>query len=109
MESRPLAFAGPAVSRLGLGLAALGRPAYITLGHGEDFPEGRDPEAMQRHAHDVLDFAHAAGITYVDVARSYGRAADRRASCAPRRAGVPAWNSRDPRRPRAGRRWHAPC
>jgi aryl-alcohol dehydrogenase-like predicted oxidoreductase len=74
MESRALAFGGPALSRLGLGLAALGRPAYITLAHGEDFPEGRDPDAMERRAHAVLDAARAAGITYVDAARSYGRA-----------------------------------
>jgi aryl-alcohol dehydrogenase-like predicted oxidoreductase len=74
MESRPLAFGGPTVSRLGVGLAALGRPAYITLGHGDDFPEGRDPDAMERRAHAVLDAALAAGITYYDVARSYGHA-----------------------------------
>jgi aryl-alcohol dehydrogenase-like predicted oxidoreductase len=74
METRPLAFGGPPVSRLGLGLAALGRPAYINLGHREDFPEGREPAAMERRAHVVLDAALAAGITYVDVARSYGRA-----------------------------------
>jgi aryl-alcohol dehydrogenase-like predicted oxidoreductase len=74
METRPLGPAGPAVSRLGLGLAALGRPAYIVLRHGEDFPEGREPEAMERRAHAVLDAALAAGITYYDVARSYGRA-----------------------------------
>ncbi len=74
IETRPLAFGGPAVSRLGVGLAALGRPAYITLGHGGDFPEGREPEAMQRRAQAVLDAALSAGITYVDVARSYGRA-----------------------------------
>ena len=74
METRALGLGGPRVSRLGLGLAALGRPAYINVGHAEDFPEGRDPEEMQRHAHDVLDVAKAAGITYVDVARSYGRA-----------------------------------
>jgi aryl-alcohol dehydrogenase-like predicted oxidoreductase len=74
METRPLAFGGPPVSRLGVGLAALGRPAYITLGHGDDFPEGRDPDAMERRAHAVLDAALAAGITCLDVARSYGRA-----------------------------------
>jgi aryl-alcohol dehydrogenase-like predicted oxidoreductase len=73
IETRPLGRGGPAVSRLGLGLAALGRPAYISLGHGEDFPEGRGPEAMERHAHAVLDAALAAGVTYYDVARSYGR------------------------------------
>ena len=37
MDSRRLAGNGPALSRLGLGLAALGRPAYMTLGHDRDF------------------------------------------------------------------------
>jgi aryl-alcohol dehydrogenase-like predicted oxidoreductase len=74
MEKRRLAFGGPEVSRLGLGLAALGRPAYIDVGHAEDFPQGRDPAAMERQAHAVLDAALAAGITYLDAARSYGRA-----------------------------------
>lgn len=60
--------------RLGLGLAALGRPAYITLGRGEDLPGGRAPEELERNAHDVLDAAFAAGVRYVDAARSYGRA-----------------------------------
>ena len=61
-------------ARLGLGLAALGRPAYLNVGHGGDFPEGRSPEAMERHAHAVLDAAHAAGLRAFDAARSYGRA-----------------------------------
>ena len=74
METRPLAFGGPPLSRLGVGLAALGRPAYLVLGHGEDFPEGRDPHAMEHRAFAVLDAAFAAGVTYLDVARSYGRA-----------------------------------
>ena len=74
METRPLAFGGPPLSRLGVGLAALGRPAYIDLGHGDDFPEGREPEAMERRAFAVLDAALAAGVTYLDTARSYGRA-----------------------------------
>ena len=65
---------GPRVTRLGLGMAALGRPAYIDVGHAKDFPDGRSPEAMERHAHAVLDAAYAAGIRYVDCARSYGRA-----------------------------------
>jgi len=64
----------PPPSRLGLGLAALGRPAYLDVGHGDDFPEGREPAAMERRAHAVLDAALAAGVGYVDVARSYGRA-----------------------------------
>ena len=74
MDKRRLAFGGPEVSRLGLGLAALGRPAYIDVGHEEDFPQGRDPAVMERQAHAVLDAALAAGITYLDAARSYGRA-----------------------------------
>ena len=65
---------GPALSRLGLGLAALGRPAYIDVGHGDDFPDGREPAAMEHRAHAGRDAARAAGITYYDAARSYGRA-----------------------------------
>jgi aryl-alcohol dehydrogenase-like predicted oxidoreductase len=74
METRRLAFGGPEVSRLGLGLAALGRPAYIDNGRGDDLPGDRTPEDLERRTHEVLDAALAAGITYVDAARSYGRA-----------------------------------
>jgi aryl-alcohol dehydrogenase-like predicted oxidoreductase len=62
------------LGRLGLGMAALGRPAYITLGHADDFPEGRSPADMERHARAVLDAAYAGGIRTLDAARSYGRA-----------------------------------
>jgi aryl-alcohol dehydrogenase-like predicted oxidoreductase len=62
------------VSRIGLGLAALGRPGYINVGHAADFPEGTDVESMQRHALAVLDAAYAGGIRYFDAARSYGMA-----------------------------------
>jgi aryl-alcohol dehydrogenase-like predicted oxidoreductase len=74
IELRPLGRGGPLVSRLGLGLAALGRPAYHTVGHDADFPEGRAPEQLERRTHEVLDAAVAAGVRYVDAARSYGRA-----------------------------------
>src|SRR5881275_2131578 len=74
METRRLARNGPPLTRFGLGMAALGRPAYITLGHAGDFPEGRDAGAMEVHAQRVLDHAYAAGIRYFDAARSYGRA-----------------------------------
>ncbi|BDG07881.1 aldo/keto reductase [Anaeromyxobacter paludicola] len=73
MEARRLGAGGPSITRLGMGMAAIGRPAYQTLGHGEDFPEGRSPEAMERHAHQVLDEAFEAGVRYFDTARSYGR------------------------------------
>ncbi|MEC9482583.1 MAG: aldo/keto reductase, partial [Halomonas sp.] len=60
--------------RIGLGLAALGRPGYINLGHGADMPDGRDVEAMRAHSHTMLDAAWRRGLRYVDAARSYGRA-----------------------------------
>jgi len=74
METRTLGRTGLSVTRLGVGLAALGRPAYINLGHDADFPEGRSIEAMQAATFAVLDAARAGGIRYVDAARSYGRA-----------------------------------
>ena len=73
-EARRLGPNGPKLSRFGLGMAALGRPAYITVGHGEDLPQGRSAEAMEAHAGRMLDQALAAGIRYFDAARSYGRA-----------------------------------
>jgi hypothetical protein len=36
MLLNPLGATNVMVSRLGLGMAALGRPGYINLGHGED-------------------------------------------------------------------------
>jgi len=62
------------VTPVGLGLAALGRPGYINLGHADDLDEDYALEAMQGHAHQVLDAAFQAGIRYFDAARSYGRA-----------------------------------
>ncbi|MFG1951653.1 aldo/keto reductase [Micromonospora sp. NPDC048830] len=61
-------------SRIGLGLAAVGRPAYINLGRAADLPAERTVETMRARARDLLDRAYAAGIRYFDVARSYGRA-----------------------------------
>jgi aryl-alcohol dehydrogenase-like predicted oxidoreductase len=60
--------------RLGLGMAALGRPAYINIRHAADFPGERSPDAMRLQAEAVLDAAFANGIRYVDTARSYGQA-----------------------------------
>jgi aryl-alcohol dehydrogenase-like predicted oxidoreductase len=62
------------VTQLGLGLAALGRPGYINLGHAEDLAGHTDVESMERRAHDVLDAAYEGGIRYFDAARSYGLA-----------------------------------
>lgn len=74
MNLRPLGSTSLRVSPLGLGLAALGRPGYINLGHAHDLNQDYSVEAMQRHAHDMLDEAWQQGISYFDAARSYGRA-----------------------------------
>src|ERR1700751_3072330 len=64
---------GPAVSRIGLGLAALGRPAYITAGRADDLPD-RSVAGLRAQTFAMRDAAYAAGIRYADAARSYGRA-----------------------------------
>jgi aryl-alcohol dehydrogenase-like predicted oxidoreductase len=60
-------------ARIGLGLAALGRPGYINLDHGADIAD-RDEARMEAAAHAVLDAARAGGVRHFDAARSYGRA-----------------------------------
>jgi aryl-alcohol dehydrogenase-like predicted oxidoreductase len=69
---RTLGATGLPVSALGVGLAALGRPGYINLGHHGDVGD-TDVGAMERHAHEVLDAAYEGGVRYYDAARSYGR------------------------------------
>ncbi|MEV4179329.1 aldo/keto reductase [Nonomuraea sp. NPDC049709] len=71
---RPLGRTGLRVTPLGIGLAALGRPAYITLGREEDLGSDRGVAAMRARSWAVLDAALAASVRYFDVARSYGRA-----------------------------------
>ncbi len=65
---------GLVVSRIGLGLAALGRPGYINLGHDRDLGGDLDVGAMEAKAAIVLDLARSRGVLYLDAARSYGRA-----------------------------------
>ena len=65
---------GPPTAVLGLGLAAVGRPAYITLGRDRDLPADRSPAALRARTAELLDTAASLGIGYVDAARSYGRA-----------------------------------
>ena len=62
------------MSRLGLGLAALGRPAYINLGRSRDLGHDRGVADLERRCHEMLDAAYAAGVRYFDAARSYGMA-----------------------------------
>ena len=73
---------------IAVGLAALGRPGYLDLGHGEDF-EDRSVEALANRTHAVLDAAYAAGIRHFDAARSYGRAEEFLGSWLRRRALAP--------------------
>src|SRR4051794_6437590 len=71
---RTLGPTGLLVSRIGLGLAALGRPGYINLGHAGDLQADYAVAALRRRAHAVLDAAWDAGVRYFDAARSYGQA-----------------------------------
>jgi aryl-alcohol dehydrogenase-like predicted oxidoreductase len=70
----PLWRDGPTVSPLGLGMAAIGRPAYLDVGHAEDLAGRTDVADLEAHAHHLLDLARDRGVTYVDAARSYGHA-----------------------------------
>ncbi len=80
MKRRQLGDSSLQVTVIGLGLAALGRPGYINLGHSEDLGHTREEgethsvAQMEVHTHSVLDTAWQAGIRYFDAARSYGRA-----------------------------------
>jgi aryl-alcohol dehydrogenase-like predicted oxidoreductase len=74
MEITPFGNTRLKISKIGLGLAALGRPGYINLGHGSDLNFNYDEKKMQARASEVLDAAYAKGVRYFDVARSYGRA-----------------------------------
>lgn len=63
---------GRDVTRIGLGMAALGRPGYINLGHQTDLTGRTEVRALEEHAHAVLTAAYELGIRYFDTARSYG-------------------------------------
>jgi aryl-alcohol dehydrogenase-like predicted oxidoreductase len=73
MRLHPFGRTGLQVTPIGLGLAALGRPGYITLGHAADLGKAYDVAAMQERTFAVLDAAWATGVRYFDAARSYGR------------------------------------
>jgi hypothetical protein len=45
----------PKTARLGLGLAALGRPGYVTLNYASDLGGQYEPPIMELRAHNVLD------------------------------------------------------
>jgi aryl-alcohol dehydrogenase-like predicted oxidoreductase len=60
------------VTPIGLGLAALGRPGYITLDREKDLGGDRSVAALEHRSHEVLSAAYDAGVRYFDAARSYG-------------------------------------
>lgn len=60
------------MASIGLGLAALGRPGYINLGHDEDLSLGREVDDLRARTHELLEQAWQAGVRYFDAARSYG-------------------------------------
>ena len=72
MELRPLGTTGLKVTPIGFGLAAVGRPGYITLDRAKDLGSDRSVSALERRSHEVLGAAYDAGIRYFDAARSYG-------------------------------------
>jgi aryl-alcohol dehydrogenase-like predicted oxidoreductase len=74
LGARLLGSTGLTVSPIGLGLAALGRPAYINLGRDQDYGRERTVADLEQRCHEMLDAAYAAGVRYLDAARSYGLA-----------------------------------
>jgi aryl-alcohol dehydrogenase-like predicted oxidoreductase len=74
VKPRLLGRTGLQATPIGLGLAALGRPGYINLGHADDLGREYDVAAMEAHSHAMLDAAWRLGVRYFDAARSYGRA-----------------------------------
>lgn len=95
MELRELGNTGLRVTPIGLGLAALGRPGYINLGHARDLQGATGLAALEARCHQMLDAAWALGIRYFDAARSYGRAEDFLA----------AWLDKTGARPTVGSKW----
>lgn len=58
-------------SKIGLGLAALGRPEYINLRQVID--DDKSQEYYRNNANQMLDFAYEQGVRHFDTAPSYGK------------------------------------
>ncbi|MFB9057462.1 aldo/keto reductase [Mariniflexile ostreae] len=59
------------MTKIGLGLAALGRPEYINIRADKTIDKSK--EAFRENAFAVLDEAYKLGIRYFDTAPSYGK------------------------------------
>lgn len=57
-------------TKLGLGLAALGRPEYINI--NDATVQDKSYNAFTKNAFNVLDYAYKQGVRYFDTAPSYG-------------------------------------
>jgi hypothetical protein len=61
VERLPFGDTGIEVTRMGVGLAALGRPGYVNLGHAEDLGDDRSVAGLHRRTGQVLDRAYEPG------------------------------------------------
>ena len=58
-------------TKIGLGMAALGRPEYINI---RDYSSNdKSQEAFMENAFSILNFAYQSGLRYFDTAPSYGK------------------------------------
>lgn len=81
MRTREYGTAGLRVSPIGLKLAAVGRPGYITTGRDRDLPVDRRVAAMRDRARSLLDAAAAAAS--MSPAPTVGRRRSSGPGCAP--------------------------
>ena len=87
---RTLGRTGLPVTAVGLGLAALGRPGYLNLGHGDDLGADRSRRGAASATRTRCSTPPTPrGVRYFDAARSYGRAEEflGRRGCDARRPG----------------------
>ncbi|NIJ46349.1 aryl-alcohol dehydrogenase-like predicted oxidoreductase [Wenyingzhuangia heitensis] len=59
------------MTKIGLGLAALGRPEYINIRENKDLDKSES--SFKKNAFDMLDTAYSINIHYFDTAPSYGK------------------------------------
>lgn len=85
-------------AEIGIGMAAMGRPGYINLGHAEDLATDYAVSAMRSNAYEVLSTAWDSGVRYFDAARSYGLAEEFL-------AGWVHWRGISPGEIRIGSKW----
>lgn len=61
-------------TKIGLGLAAIGRPEYINIRDNTSIDKSFS--AFKKNALEMLDFAYKIGVRYFDTAASYGKGED---------------------------------